>query len=355
MELKTKPDFGQAMRRIEAWFAHEMIDRPPVRFAEHNADFSASRSLAGRTWPDLKSRWFDAEYQVDLFSESIRNRKFNGETFPIYWPNLGPNIYAAFYGAELQYGEITSWALPCVHDWNDIKKLKFNADNQYYRKMEEMMKLALQKCGNEFMVGYTDLHGSLDCAAAWRDSQMLCFDIVDSPEKVHELIRLADQNFFKVYDYYDDLLKKAGQMSITWMGIPSRGKMHIPSCDFTSMVSPEDFNEFYFPSLRAELKHMTHNIFHLDGKGMLTHLDVLLEQPEIHAIQWVQGMGVDLPVQQWFPVIRKIQAAGKGVVIDIQLDEIETLISSLKPEGLYICLAAPEKMQNDILKRFEKW
>ena len=36
--------------------------------------------------------------------------------------------------------------------------------------------MALQKCAGKFMVGYTDLHGSLDCAVDWRDPQELCFD-----------------------------------------------------------------------------------------------------------------------------------------------------------------------------------
>ena len=33
----------------------------------------------------------------------------------------------------------------------------------------------------------------------------------------------------------------------TWMGIPTHGKMHIPRCDFTNMVSTEIFDEFYLP------------------------------------------------------------------------------------------------------------
>ena len=70
MELQCKPDFEQAMKRVAAWFEHELLDRPPVRFSEHNADFAGSHTLAGRTWPDLKSRWFDAEFQVDFFIES---------------------------------------------------------------------------------------------------------------------------------------------------------------------------------------------------------------------------------------------------------------------------------------------
>ena len=100
---------------------------------------------------------------------------------------------------------------------------------------------------------------------------------------------------------------------------------------------------------------MTHNIFHVDGKGMLRHLDHILSIPEIHAIQWVQGVGDDLSIRQWLPVIRKIQAAGKGVVVDLQLSELEPFIAAMKSDGLYLCIAAEEADQPDIVKRLEKW
>jgi hypothetical protein len=78
IELENKPDFAAAMERIEAWFAHELLDRPPVRFSEHNADFADALVRQGRSWPDLQSRWFDAEFQVDSFLASIRGRTFYG-------------------------------------------------------------------------------------------------------------------------------------------------------------------------------------------------------------------------------------------------------------------------------------
>ena len=355
MELQGKPDFELALQRVEAWFQHAMLDRPPVRFAEHNADFSHSAAASGHRWPDLKARWFDAEYQVDAFAAAVRGRIFHGETFPVFWPNLGPNVYAAFHGAELEYGEVTSWVQHCLHDWGDVAKVRFSRDNAYFRKIEELTRVALAKCPGQFMVGYTDLHGSLDCAADWRDPQLLCLDLVDCPEQVQELVRLAAENFLPVFDHYDAVLKAQGQLSVTWMGIPSRGKMHIPSCDFTSMVSTEDFARFYLPSLKVEVQHMTHNVFHVDGKGMIRHLDRILELPEIQAIQWVQGVGDDLPIRQWLPLIRRIQAAGKGVVVDLQLSELEPFMAAMKPEGLYLCIAAPEKDQPDILKRLEAW
>ena len=355
MELRGKSDFEMAMKRIDAWFAHEMMDRPPVRFAEHNAEFGGAHSLAGRRWPDLKSRWFDGEFQMDFFVESIKGRTFHGETFPIFWPNLGPNIYAAYHGAELEYGEVTSWVKHCVHGHDDIKSLKFSRDNAYFKRIEELTSLALQKCAGKFMVGYTDLHGSLDCAADWRDPQELCLDLIDCPEMVHELVNIANENFLPVFDHCDALLKKHGQMSVTWMGVPAKGKMHVSSCDFTSMVSPDVFDEFYLPSLLKEVRHMTHNVFHLDGKGMLRHLDRILAIPEIHGIQWVHGVGDDAPIMQWIPVIEKIQASGKGVIVDLQLHELEPFIAATKPKGLYLCIAAEEKLQPEILNRLEQW
>jgi hypothetical protein len=355
VELQGKPDFEKAMQRIEAWFDHETLDRPPVRFAQHNAEYSTSPAAAGRSWPSLKDRWFDAEFQVDLCLESLRGRTFYGETFPVFWPNLGPNVYAAFHGSVLDYGEVTSWIRHCIHDWDDIQRLIFSYENEYFRGIEELTRIALEKSPGRFMVGYTDLHGSLDCVADWRNPQLLCLDLVDNPQKVHEMLAVANQSFLPVYDHFDAILKAHGQLSVTWMGIPSRGKMHIPSCDFTSMISTKAFCEFYLPSMKNEIRHMTHNIFHVDGKGMLRHLDLILSTPQIQAIQWVQGVGDDLSILQWLPVIRKIQAAGKGVLVDLELSELEPIIEAIKPDGLYLCIPAEERDQPDILKRLEKW
>jgi hypothetical protein len=354
MELEGKPDFEEALSRIEAWFNHETLDRPPVRFSEHNAEYLGGHSLAGR-WPDQKSRWFDAEYQVDSFLESIRGRTFHGETFPVFWPNLGPNVYAAFHGAELEFGEVTSWIRHCIHDWEDLEKLNFSRDSEYFRGIENMTRVALEKCAGNFMVGYTDLHGSLDCVADWRDPQQLCLDLMDEPDRVQAAVRLANESFFPLFDHYDEVLKSHGQLSVTWMGIPSRGKMHIPSCDFSALISTETFCEFYFPTLQTEVRHMTHNIFHVDGAGVLRHLDHILSLPEIQAIQWVQGVGADLPILQWLHVIRRVQAAGKGVVVDVQLNELEPFIAAMRPDGLYLCIPAEEKLQPEILRRLEKW
>jgi len=204
-------------------------------------------------------------------------------------------------------------------------------------------------------VGYTDLHPGADCAAAWRDPQELCMDLMTEPELVTELITLANEHFQEVFDYFDARLKAAGQLSVTWMQIPSPGKMHIPSCDFSALISPAHFEKFLLPTIQREVRGMTHNVFHLDGKGVARNLDRLLEIPEIQAIQWVQGLGTDLPIMQWVPLIRKIRAAGKAVVVDLQPSELESFISAMPPEGIFLCIAAREEIQPAIIRRVEQW
>ena len=120
-------------------------------------------------------------------------------------------------------------------------------------------------------------------------------------------------------------------------------------------ISPALYEKFGLPLLRDEVKPMTHNIFHVDGKGVLKDLDMILSVPKIQAIQWVQGMGLDMPIMQWVPLLKRLQAAGKSIVIDLQLDELEHFIAAMEPEGLLLCLAADEDIQPEIIKRIERW
>jgi hypothetical protein len=62
---------------------------------------------------------------------------------------------------------VTLWVRHCVHEPSDLKRLKFNRDNAYFQKIEELTRVALQKCPGNFMVGCTDLHGSLATSRIW--------------------------------------------------------------------------------------------------------------------------------------------------------------------------------------------
>ncbi len=357
VEIEGMADFDMSMKRIYAWYENEIIDRPPVRFIAHNAFLESAKEDISQLSPaEKKVWWFDVEIQLDLFMKSINGRKFHGETFPVFFPNLGPDIYAAFYGAELEFGEVTSWSIPLVREWDDVEKLKLDPENEYFFKLEELTKFALQQSPGKFLVGYTDLHPGLDCVAAWRDPQQLCFDMIDNPEKAAELAELAIADFEFIYDHFDKMLKANNQLSVSWMGIPSFERMHIPSCDFSTMISPAFFKKFGLPILQREVQTMTHNIFHVDGKGVARHLEAILSVPQVHALQWVQGVGDDLPIMQWTPFLKQLQARGVPTIVDLNKNELDAFTAEMKPHGLFLWVATDsEEEELEIINRLAKW
>jgi hypothetical protein len=353
IELETKPDFEEAMERIYAWYDNEIIDRVPIRFSSHNQQ--NEKVVIDKIHESIKDRWFDAEYQIETYLEEVQSKKFLAETIPVFFTNLGPEVYSAFYGGEMIYQDVTSYYQPIISDWEDMDKLKLNKKSSYWLKLEELTDMAMEMCKGKSLVGYTDLHPGLDCAAAWRDPEQFCLDLLMNPEQSKELVNRAVKDFHEIFDFWDKKLKDNGQLSATWIGLPSFGKFHIPGADFSALISHEMFLELGMPVIRNEVKGMDHVVFHLDGKGVARHIDQILTIPEIRAIQWVQGVGDDLPIMQWVPFIKKLQRAGKGVMVDLKPDELDTFMNEVDPKGIFLCISAEEEMQPGIINKVEKW
>jgi len=305
----------------------------------------------------LKDRWMDAEFQAQSFLDSVRGQRFNAETFPVYMPNLGPNFFAAVHGAEMIFGENTSWCEPIVNSMDDMQKIQFSKENLYYKQMRKLTEAALQICKDQFLVGYTDLHPGMDCAAAWRGSENLCLDLMLDPDMVHELLRLSTEHLLNVYNEYHELLTAHNQPSVTWMNIPvPNGRMHIPSNDFSFMISNEQFDEYALPILQQEVKTMTHNVFHVDGKGVARHIDSILSVPGIRAIQWVQGMADDYPIMQHLEFIKYVQSKGVSVIVDLDKRDLEKYMDVTSPNGIFLWIATEnEEEEIEIIKKLLQW
>jgi hypothetical protein len=251
---------------------------------------------------------------------------------------------------------VTSWSQPIIEDWADLEKLRLDMDNAYFKKVEELMHGALERCAGKYLVGYTDLHPGEDCAMAWRGSQRLCMDLHDSPDEVKPLIDIAYADFHMIFDHFDTILKTHDQPSMCWIGIPSYGRFHVPSCDFSAMISPDAFAEFSLPILQKEVEPMTHNVYHVDGKGVANHLDHILALPKINGVQWVQDPHMQA-IMQWVPLINKVLAAGKSIIVDLKYSELEDFIGAMdSPKGLYLWIDSnDEEEQLAIISRLNRW
>ena len=310
------------MARIYAWYDQKVLDRPPVRFHHHNVEYERHRTVEG-PWKTAEQRWLDVDFQVDTFAESLAGTPFLGETFPVFWPNLSAVVFNLFLGQHAIFDDVTAWTHPCVDNLDRLPDLRVQRENKYFRAVEALTRRALDVAEGRFLVGYTDMYAGIDCTLGLRGMERMCFDLVTQPEPIKRLIDLAFTEYPDVYRQFDTVLKEHGQLSVTWMNLPSFETFNVLACDFATNVSTEHFNEFCMPVIRREAELFRHNVFHMDGPGVARHIDSILTLPNLVAVQWVQGYGRDKPIMQWVPLIQKIQQAGKSVVVDLELEEID--------------------------------
>lgn len=353
--FELKPDYEQVLERWEAWWACEIVDRTLT-----------SISFPAESWTPVpqkehsshRDRWLDTEHLVERTVAEMHNRVAYADALPIAWPNLGPEIFSAFYGCPLEFGESTSWSEPFLKSWDpeEVAKLQLDWDGFYFRKILEMMDALIDAGRGSFIVGYTDIHPGGDAIAAFRDPQALCVDMIEHPAAVKALCERITDDFLKVYDIYYERTAAAGMPSTTWLNATCRGKYHVPSNDFSCMVSNRMFEDVFLPGIIRECRHMDRNMYHLDGPQALRYLDTLLALPEIHAIQWVPGAGRD-HWANWIPVYQRIQTAHKAFCVTVPVEELDDVMAVLRPEGVWLIVGGvmDQKMADAVLRKIARW
>ncbi len=335
--FRLKPDYEQVLERFEGWWQCAVIDRPLYSLAY------AKPAAEQWPWPvakhaTLRDRWFDTAHIVAQAQAALGNRVYGGEALPVVFPNLGPEIFSSFYGCPLTFGEHTVWSEPILETLSEesIAVLHLDRNTPFYLKIMELTDALIEAGRGNFIVGYTDLHGGGDALAAFRDPQNLLIDTIEAPELIKRLCERITTDFLAIYDTFHEKLSQAGMPSTTWLQAISRGRMHVPSNDFSCMISESAFRDLFLPGIIRECRHMDRCIYHLDGPQALRYLDLLLDIPEIQAIQWVPGAGQEYWLD-WVEVYQQIQARGKAIqILSVPVSDLSKLFAALSPEGVWV-------------------
>ena len=179
-------------------------------------------------------------------------------------------------------------------------------------------------------------------------------DLFDSPAQVKALCDRVSELWFRYYAGQYDLVRDKMEGTSAWMGIWSPGRWYPIQCDFSALISPRMFEEFALPYLAEQCRWLDNAIYHWDGPGQIPHLDLLLQIKELNGIQWVPGAGNEpTGSPKWFPLYRRILAAGKNLVLcEVAPERVEPLIQELGPRGLLIQTACRTEEEADaLLKR----
>lgn len=296
------------------------------------------------TPPDYNQWWPDENHEPDLeglcggMAADMATMEGVGACIPtiqhFYGKRGTPMTLAYYLGGRVRFQSDTVWAGPVIDNWADFE-LEYDPDNIWWRRSLMLLELSLQKSQGRCLTALPDFGDTLTVFSLLRGTENLLIDLMEDKGAVLE----ARDKFLALWPKYHqacwDVYRRYLPGDTSWLTW-APGKTYACQCDFSVMISPALFEEFVVPEVEALGRYLEYIAWHLDGPGELKHLDILLDLPQIKAIQWYQGAGQP-GAAHWLDVLKKIKNKGKSLIVYAGNDEeVNWYLKELNPQGLMI-------------------
>ena len=238
---------------------------------------------------------------IDRLAAQLEGLRYLGDAFPKWVPYFGPGVIAAFLGSPVDASTGTTWFHPSGLTSLAETDLLYTTDNLWWQRVEAITRAGVARWGNRVVVGHTDLGGNLDILASLRGTQQLLLDLYDAPDEVERLGGQITPLWQRYYDEFHRLVAATNRGTASWAPLWAPGRGYMLQSDFSYMISPRMFERLILPDLTACCDALDYAFYHLDGKGEIKHLDMLLSIERLRGIQWIPGDGAP-PAEEWLPL-----------------------------------------------------
>ncbi len=347
--------------KMNAFWQHEYTGEPCVAVTAYQA--SADEQLFSRFGSEgnlsFEQLWPLLNNPEHLYRHNLRKMDhtlYFGDAIPSVFPDFGTGGHAAYFGCPFELHSDTVWFHPFLKDYSE--GLEFSADNEVLRAQIDFIRYcAAKQPEHGYMIGMPDNCGSLDALAHIRGNEGLLSDLIEEPEAVKASVaKIVDALKTTGDAMYAQTWELNGSGSVqSWMQLWAPGKLMQLQCDFSVMISPRMYEEFVMPELQATVDWLDYSIYHLDGMEQIKFLDMLLSIKRLNAIQWTPVVGQP-PTSYFIKELKRIQDAGKGLVLLPNVDELPFLTEHLKPNGIRLVLSADSAEHAEaIIKSVSGW
>lgn len=339
MELEFKPDIEDAVIQWEKFWKGEnsrpsiaaVIPKPGVTEVDKPAYASGAEA--------------DFEPVIDQLLAWAETHEFLADAIPFYYLEFAADHFAALLGADLTFDQTEpgGWAVPFVQDLAHAD-IRFNREGRWWKRTVEFAQALRERCDGKLLIASNTLVANVDALAAVCGPEKVLMAMADNPDAVHSALQQIDHAHEDILEALSDLLDYPRFGSITRHGMYNAGRINVPQCDFSCMISPEMFREFVVPCLTKEMKRLDAVEYHLDGPDAIKHLDALCEIKELDLIQWVPGAG-EAQQRDWTGLFDRIDALGKGQLRGGQASEVKRLWQKNRSRKLFFGLRAESRAE----------
>jgi hypothetical protein len=330
---QTLEDWPTVKRRWQVFWQHGLYDRPLIQVTAPRDGVSPPEGLD----VDPETQWTDVDYMIHRTLEMIRTTYYGGEAIPWFWDPISAG-YALLFGCKPHFSKATMYVDPAPVGADGFPSLDGWRESPWWPWMRDgTAKAARVSDRRYFVLPFWGNH-AIDILAVVRGGQEFLMDVVLHPEWLRSALARMTGIFSEIYEELWQFIRVEAmglEGSLDYCGCWTPGRALAFDADMAYGVSAAHFRELMLPPLVEWMGRIDNVIWHLDGKGNITHLETILGLSEVDAVQWVQGSGAE-EIIQWVPLIKRIQQGGKSVQLICKPEEIVPLLGEIRPEGLTI-------------------
>ena len=236
----------------------------------------------------------------------------------------------------------TMYAKPPEGGWDAVRAFRLKPDNPWLRKLCEFYAVLRDLAAGRYPLGVAmPMRGPLDMLGALVGVERMCFGFAESPQRVREALDILTGIWIEVVgEQLARLPSFAGGMAnCEQYGLWAPGTNAVTQCDLAVAISPRTYERYLVPCDERICASMAYPVIHLHSAGLHV-LEQVLSVTGFAAIQIVVDPGPKDPtVRDLWPAFRRVQAAGKPLIIHcttITQAELDGLLAALSPRGLCI-------------------
>lgn len=371
--MQYKPDWEQTRARFEAFWNHAVLDRcciavhaprrdsgiPPVPDLQMGPWLLGLDQLGDGDQAGIDRWWKDPELNYRRAITWFENTRFAGEALPVTYVNWGAMSMAAMFGSPAVFNKTSVWYPAVIDDWKTWRWRFDPETDPTWQTILAIEKRLAQDAAGRYFVGAPELGNGGDILSLMRGMDNLALDLISEPEAVKQGVEFISDVWVKLMTQVEAMTHPINQGGVlAWMGLWAPGRIDQIACDFSSVISPSMFNEFFVPEIVKMGRWCEYGVYHLDGPSCMKNmLDPLLEIPEIKCIQFTPGAGSPPTCSAaYFPRFRRILESGRNLYLLVEPREVEQVLTELPPEGLFMrTYVASEDEADDLLRQVTRW
>ncbi|MDP7447471.1 MAG: hypothetical protein QF689_02685, partial [Candidatus Latescibacteria bacterium] len=174
-----------------------------------------------------------------------------------------------------------------------------------------------------------------DIMTALRGPTQICIDLYEAPVHVAELARICTDAWITVQQFQMDLIEPLAGGYCDNYGIWTPGRSTYFANDISVVVSPEMYRQQLFEfdcEIAASLETPWLHV-HSGGTYLIPEF---LRIPKLVGLQVVNDHPAGPTLQQILPLLRQVQQHHCLLLRKYPMEELEQILPTLSPEGLYI-------------------